>query len=276
MMKKQGWWGFFVICLVGILGICAHCHPPLLVSPELAQHLGLQIWQNECGGRKEGLTTWNKGEEFASLGIGHFIWYPENQQGIFKETFPDLLNFFKLHGVRLPVWLDQAKGCPWQTREEFQQAQHQDFQQELRQLLADHVDLQILFMMQRLDTALSKLLKYASQSQHDHLIFQFYRLAQTPNGLYALLDYLNFKGEGIVLQEAYQGQGWGLLQVLEQLQGADVGQSAVEEFVEAAKKVLAVRVKYAPPERKEERWLKGWFNRLETYRHFSIKVDNQS
>jgi hypothetical protein len=213
---------------------------------------------------------------FASLGIGHFIWYPENKQGVFKETFPDLLAFFRSNGVQLPNWLEQAKGCPWQTREEFQQAQQEEIQQELRQLLAQHVDLQIHFMVRRLNQALPTLLKHAPQSQHSQLTFQFYRLAHTPGGLYALLDYLNFKGEGTVCNECYQGQRWGLLQVLEQLQGTDPGYPAVEEFVDAAKKVLMRRVEHAPSDRQERRWLKGWHNRLETYCHFSLKAHNGS
>ena len=37
---------------------------------------GMKIWQNESGATVSGLTHWNEGEEFPSLGIGHFIWYP--------------------------------------------------------------------------------------------------------------------------------------------------------------------------------------------------------
>ena len=36
-------------------------------------------------------------------------------------------------------------------------------------------------------------------------------------GLYVLLDYTNFKGEGTLKSERYKGQGWGLLQVLEHM-----------------------------------------------------------
>ena len=49
-----------------------------------SSHLGEKIWKNECGGTVEGLTHWNKGEAFGSFGIGHFIWYPENQIGPFR------------------------------------------------------------------------------------------------------------------------------------------------------------------------------------------------
>ena len=31
----------------------------------------------------------------------------------------------------------------------------------------------------------------------ENLEYQFYRVANSPNGLYALIDYVNFKGEGI-------------------------------------------------------------------------------
>ena len=215
------------------------------------------------------MTTWNRGEDFPSLGIGHFIWFPEGKSQNFKQTFPDLLLFFQQHGVELPLWLQEAKGSPWTTREEFEKDQNQPKLQQLRDLLAEHIDLQILFMVKRLDQALPTLLRHVPEHEHPHLIFQFYRLAQTPSGLYALLDYLNFKGEGTAPQESYRGKRWGLLQVLEEMKGRKTGQPAVDEFVEAAKKILALRVEHAPPERGESRWLKGWHNRLETYRSFN-------
>ncbi len=241
------------------------------LPPALAQQIGLQIWQNECGRKYDGLTTWNQGEEFASLGIGHFIWYPENVPKIFQESFPELLLFLKTQGVILPAWLEQAKGCPWRKREDFQAAQNQQALRELRLLLVQNIDLQTLFMVQRLQRALPSFLTRIPVDKRAHIRFQFQRLAQTPAGIYALLDYLNFKGEGLTYQERYKGQGWGLLQVLERLQGTQIGRSAVEEFVVKAKEMLMLRVEHAPPERKEGRWLKGWFNRLDTYTYFAFK-----
>jgi hypothetical protein len=47
-----------------------------------------KIWQNECNGTIAGLTSWNAGEDFASLGIGHFIWYPKGRRGPFEKVFP--------------------------------------------------------------------------------------------------------------------------------------------------------------------------------------------
>lgn len=269
-MKNPWCWVILVVCLVSAAEFYLHFYPPLDLSPDLIHRCGLQIWRNECGGKHERLIAWNEGEEFASLGVGHFIWYPENKNGIFKESFPQLLAFFKSQGVQLPEWLEQMKGCPWQTKEEFQQAKQSWEQQQLRQFLLEHINLQILFMAQRLQNTLQILLKHTHPSQHSHLIFQFHRLSHTPQGFYALLDYLNFKGEGVMRQEEYHGCGWGLLQVLELLKGTEMGQLAVEEFVESAKKILILRVENSPVERGEQRWLKGWHNRLDTYSHFSL------
>ena len=46
--------------------------------------LGRNIFKNECDSNFECLTTWNKGEEFPSLGIGHFIWSHADQDAPFE------------------------------------------------------------------------------------------------------------------------------------------------------------------------------------------------
>ena len=76
---------------------------------------------------------------------------------------------------------------------------------------------------------------------------------------------MNFKGEGVLETERYKGRGWGLLQVLEGMSDAS-GASPLGEFADSAERVLRERVKNAPPERKEQRWLAGWLERVETYR----------
>jgi hypothetical protein len=272
-MNKELWGGIFIICLLGCLGFFLPFKQNYSLPTTLAEKMGRQIWQNESAGKIEGLTAWNQGEDFASLGIGHFIWYPEGREQRFKQTFPELLIFLKSKGVQLPTWLDQAKGLPWQTREEFQSAQNDPHLQELRGLLAEHVDLQILFMVNRLDRALPALLKDVSAKERHHITYQFYRLTQTPGGVFVLLDYLNFKGEGTGKHESYQGYGWGLRQVLQGMNGSKPGVPAVDEFIESAKKLLTFRVENSPKERGEERWLKGWHNRLENYRSFSRNLE---
>ena len=59
-------------------------------------------------------------------------------------------------------------------------------------------------------------------------------LSNTTQGMYCLVDYVNFKGEGIKPTERYNGKGWGLLQVLEEMQGFPAGRAATVEFSRAA------------------------------------------
>ncbi len=87
--------------------------------------------------------------------------------------------------------------------------------------------------------------------------------ARPPYGLYALIDYVHFKGEGINPAERYNGQGWGLLQVLQGM--PEKLSDPLDEFVVSAQVTLARRVANAPAERLEQRWLAGWNNRLATY-----------
>ena len=91
-----------------------------------------------------------------------------------------------------------------------------------------------------------------------------------------MIDYLNFKGEGIANQENYKGKGWGLLQVLQEMSGNDGGMAAIEAFIASGKKVLARRIENSPPERGELRWLKGWNHRLDKYLIFAMKLDQES
>src|SRR5690606_28035221 len=93
---------------------------------------------------------------------------------------------------------------------------------------------------------------------------RFYRSAKEPMGLYVLMDYLNFKGEGTKPSESYAGKGWGLLQVLESMDSASA-ENPLEQFSIAARQVLQRRVDNSPLERNESRWLKGWYNRIATY-----------
>jgi serine/threonine protein kinase len=236
---------------------------------QIAQHdaaeIGRKIWNNESSGKISGFTVWNKQEQFASLGIGHFIWYPQGDEGPFTETFPDLLKFMQKHGVILPDWLQKTPDCPWNTRQEFMDRQQSEKMISLRTLMKNTVPVQVQFMIRRLELALPKILEtLPTETQRKHVREQFHRVTQAPKGIYALLDYVHFKGEGISSTERYQDQGWGLLQVLEQMLGDSA--NATEDFVEAAEFVLKRRIQNSPPERNEIRWLQGWFNRLNTYR----------
>jgi hypothetical protein len=237
------------------------------LSKEELQQIGNLIYMNECGGKTENLIAWNEGEEFPSLGIGHFIWYPPGKEGPFQETFPALLEYYQSRRIKLPKWIDKLPNYdpPWRNRQEFINDATSVRVTELRQFLIDTIPIQTSFLVSRFQSSLDSLLKYSPEGSHDHIKTQFFRVANSPMGMYALIDYVNFKGEGTNPSERYVGEGWGLLQVLEEMNGTETGISALSEFVEAAEKVLERRVDNSPPERNEKRWLPGWKNRLSTY-----------
>src|ERR1700730_16209507 len=245
--------------------VSAQTDPAVNLSRDQALRIGRKIWQNECGGSVAGLTSWNEGENFASLGIGHFIWYPDGVRGPFEESFPKFLGFAADHRRNLPASLQQARACPWNSRTEFLRAKDSATMKELRQFLASTVDLQAHFRVARLQHALAKMLEEAAPANRANVQQQFDRVASTSSGCYALVDYVNFKGEGVLRTERYRDQGWGLLQVLEGMRGGGNGSSAAQEFSRSAAAILTRRVQNSPPERKESRWLPGWLNRVNSY-----------
>lgn len=239
----------------------------LSITSEDAERIGGMIFRNECGGRDECLITWNKGEDFISLGIGHCIWYPKDKIGPFDESFPKLLKFMKENEIALPDWLQwpETPYCPWNSREEFLRDIKSPKADDLKRLLIDTKALQLIFIFDRLKAALPKMLESADETARPNIEKQFRRMSGNPAGIYALTDYVNFSGEGILATERYNGRGWGLMQVLGRMDGSEEGREAICEFVKAAKDTLMERVKNSDPERCEAKWIPGWYKRLDTY-----------
>ena len=257
----------FVMVACGMIGLCPRTIASISLSHSDALKIGKRVWQNECNGTVSGLTSWNQGEDFASLGIGHFIWYPKGRRGPFEESFPKVVSFISSRGAKLPAVLLDAgagKACPWNARAEFVRAQNSVEMNQLRRFLADTIDLQAEFLVARLEAALPKMLAEAAPTDRLNVQQQIERLTKTPQGCYALVDYVNFKGEGVLHSERYQGQGWGLLQVLEAMHGNSEAEAA-DEFARAATAVLTRRVHNSPPERHESQWLTGWLRRVNSY-----------
>ncbi|MEN3371031.1 MAG: hypothetical protein V7609_3174 [Verrucomicrobiota bacterium] len=255
------------IALVAALLFIAGGHAPAAINLSKAEtrRIGNRIWQNECGGTLAGLTSWNAGENFASLGIGHFIWYPKGVRGPFDESFPKFVDFAAARGLPLPDVLRAKDGCPWNSRAEFNQAGQSPPMKQLRDFLGHTVDLQAEFLVNRLQQALPKMLAETGSSNAAQVQERFARVAGSAMGCYALVDYVNFKGEGVLATERYAGQGWGLLQVLQGMSQETTAREAVKSFAQSARTVLKNRVRNSPPERNEARWLPGWLKRIDTY-----------
>lgn len=246
------------------LASCATQTPPpgrLYHNQVNVQELGQRIWVNECAGTVQGLVSWNEGEAFPSLGIGHFIWYPAGVQEAFDESFPTFVRYARAKGVQVPGCFDGP--APWADKAAFL-ADRSGKADAMRRWLAGNVGIQTRFIMLRSRLALRRMVQ---QSRHPRAIVERYNaLSATTQGMYCLVDYVNFKGEGTKATERYKGQGWGLLQVLEEMNGYPTGRAATAEFSRAASAVLTRRVSNAPASRGEKRWLAGWLNRCKTYR----------
>ncbi len=253
---------FFAVIISAILTLAGAARSSGAISDAEARDAGMRLWKNECGGSVEGLTSWNQGEDFPSLGIGHFIWYPAGRSGPFEESFPRLVAFLAARGVALPAWLRDARGCPWQSREAFNAERQGPRLSELRALLARTVAEQARFAAGRLESALPQMVAAAPPALRESVSARYQRVLTASGGVYALVDYVNFKGEGVKLTERYAGQGWGLLQVLEAMRD---GSTPLRAFSDAADQVLTQRVRNSPPERGESRWLAGWRSRVRTY-----------
>ena len=242
--------------------------PEINLSEQDTKTIGDKIWMNEGSQKEENLTFWKENENHASIGIGHFIWYPKGVDGTYQETFPNLLIFLEENGWNLPIWLKNNRDCPWNTHQEFLENEHSLEMIKLREFMRDTIPNQVEFMVRRINNALPKILEtLPDEHQRQHIKDQFDRVRLVrPNGIYALVDYVNFKGEGISPNERYKNQGWGLLQVLEQMPG--YSNNAVNEFADAAIIVLKRRIENSPLNKRqiEESYLKGWENRINTYR----------
>jgi hypothetical protein len=248
--------------------------PRLVLPVGVATKVGYKIWLNETGGNREAITSWNANEEFASLGIGHFIWFPAGKRASFEESFPRLLEFLRTKNVRLPAWIDKTPipPCPWVSKTDFTRNFNSAEMKELRQFLSDTVAEQTQFLVRRANDALDKIIESTPESaDREHIISQFSRVAGASKDLYPLIDYINFKGEGTnpsettLDKEAGIRQGWGLKQVLLQMTGTTSDPVAVlAEFADAAQLVLKQRIRNMPAGRI---WEAGWSRRVDTYRH---------
>lgn len=201
---------------------------PKTLSPQTLQALTRMVFQNETNCKKENLISWNEKEDFPSLGVGHAIWFPENVQPGFQETFPSLVDFFRKKHLKNPsipwpsILNNNPLGpAPWATREDFMSAD----KTELQNFLA-HPEVmawQTEFMIGRARKSIDDILQKISQEQGRKKAKQvrqiLKKLLNTDEGLIAIVDYVNFKGEGLNPKEVTPDEShpWGLKTVLEKM-----------------------------------------------------------
>lgn len=230
--------------------------------------IGDKIFKNETGGRIDQLVHWNKRENFAAMGIGHFTWYPAGRRARYGNTFPGMLDYLQKNGVKLPHWIQRARfeGAPWRSRAELMRAKNTSEVRQFSQLLYKTRHLQAKYIMDRAMRAMPRLVKKTPSHLRRHVTNNLNAVANSRGGRYVLIDYTNFKGEGLNRSGGYKGHNWGLLQVLEEMRPVRAGPQALNEFADAAMRVLERRVRNSNPRRNERKWLPGWRNRTNTYR----------
>ena len=272
------------------------------ISDEEAADIGRRIWQHESSGKL--LIWWDDTCDCPSMGINNYLWFPPGHTAPFEESFLALLRHMRSRGVELPDQLKSLPDAPWRTRQEmFAEVATVDWARrsppaawgmtpsmftttdsprvkELKEFLARTVNDQVRFSAQRMIDSLPKMLAAVPPAQRPEIERQFYRVACSKGGLFDLVDYVNFKGEGTSPKERYPGpdgeaQGWGLLQVLQGMSGERTGPSALGEFADSAERVIKRRVDNAarafpddPARAEKERatWLPIWLRRIQSYR----------
>lgn len=234
--------------------------------------IGSRIYQNEALGKQEYLAHWNAGEDFPSFGIGHFIWFPEGVDAPFDEQFPALVSYLRKHvpdDLQMPPWMQDLYPfvAPWNSKGQFDELRLSSHMIALRQWLESTRAYQVRFIVSEFYKRWRALELPLQEKQDLNRLLE--SLFETPEGLFATIDYYNFKGLGDNPREKYQEEGWGLVQVLttlQELQGDDDKcTDIVGQFRDAAVGRLALRVELSPPERNEARWLAGWQKRLDGY-----------
>jgi len=237
-------------------------------TSDMVSKIGEHIWQSETKGDDNKLIFWKDGENHASCGIGHFVWFPSDIEKTCDEQFPDLLRYLQEEGVSLPHWLEKDLRCPWPDKTTFDTAKNKNevYIQELNRLLSTTRDKQAYFIIKRFhEHVLAEITKSNAE-----LKTSIAQLKKTQKGLFAMIDYAHFKGSGLDPKERFtfttknesKEYGWGLKQVLEEMHNSGK-EDIVEKFSDSAAVVLLRR----SLSRREIDWFDGWLIRVEAYKN---------
>ncbi len=237
---------------------------PVQLTPREIEKVGLQIFKNEARAKRELLVHWSVYEDFPSLGIGHNIWFPQGKRK-YVDQFPVLCAYLQKHGVTLSLWLQQALiagGAPWSSRQEF--LQDRERTEELRDLLASTINVQTVFMIERLDKQLPIIIAAAPEHDRGKVKRCIELMRSSLLGNYALIDYLNFKGAGLGPRNTYVKSG-GLLQVLSNVPDNVDKDTVLQAFTLSAGKILLQRIHSSITGIDRLKYSIAWLKRVSTY-----------
>ncbi len=216
--------------------------------------LGHRLWETYNSEKK--IILWDE-RGFACVGIAQFLWEPAGVNTIFGDDWRSCALALKSQGVALEDWM--LGPSPWSSEEEFNRAveQHDPRLEQLRVSLSTPLVIreQARVIVERFQKALflnseNSILNNLPPGEAELLLANAKAVAnvcdenQRPLGLFALIDYTHFKGEG--LDGGYNTQSWGLQRVLWNMQNIDPAfvrtHSALEIFVASAEEILEERI----------------------------------
>jgi hypothetical protein len=224
----------------------------------------LAVWPNK-----------NKNKLKLLAGYGHLEWFFDfvpSKDGYSFNSW--LLQYKKTTSStlsKLPEWLSDTTEPPWESQLEFDQdkAKPSGKYKELVDFLEETMDQQTSFIAERAEKAIPLITDTLTDSQiktfNSNLNRLIYDSRDQPNrlGIWMVTDYIHFKGEGTLDSEVYDGFGWGLKQVILEMEQYK-NEAPVSAFVLAAKKVLNQRIEHSPG-KTDSKYRKEWFKRLDSY-----------
>jgi hypothetical protein len=224
-------------------------------------------WQQNSDGTHMNATG------YVGIGLGSYIWYGANNRENYVEDWPTVAQALQSHDVTLPAW---ALGvCPWSNEADFDAANtpgspyYADIQALNTTLQTDPAALDVQFrfgpwarllrgVTPNSDTPGDYMFGYDPIKAPNALIslppgeaeliganFSAVSTVQGfghPLGMYALVDYDNFKGEGTAVTEIHNTQHWGESAVLEKMGPLDIQIDPLTTFINSGLEVLHDRI----------------------------------
>ncbi len=181
-----------------------------------------KTFENESGGHGKNIMQWNRGEGFLSLGLGHFLWAPSDRAARrFGESFKQFVVYYQQQPEPkppLPASCLPGLHCPFANKAEFERERDSAMgvrAREIRDFLEQTRLYQARFMRDRLVKATDLILSHLKPEVSDRVRKAIFYLSNDDASLFAMMDYVNFKGEGIGNGKISPVSGWGLSQVLQ-------------------------------------------------------------
>lgn len=248
----------------------------------LAKKIAHMEYGDTGGLGSSGITMWNSGEDFLSLGIGHFLWMPEKlfEDSPYQQSFKSFLEYYvERFGLEaIPAQLQklffdengQVKAMPWNSKKEFDAQFDSGDLVAIRSFLnkKENVIAQVDFILDRMKKNIAQIVK-ESKNPEGTLAYITELTTEGGDKLFPLIDYVNFKGDGLSPEDKKVVDGkeirWGLKQVLElavEKKNDQPDRKASDIFPDAAVLTLSKRPDY-------QKWREGWRSRI--YDNYTVK-----